>query len=210
MKTLSPLLITISRQLGSGGAAIGQQLAKRLNIQYIDREIISMAAQQLSVLEQELDERDEKMQSFWQSFFQFNALAANAPLPPDMRITTMGEVFRVETDIIQRIAKEQSAVIMGRCGFHILHDQPKLVSIYLHADLSFRIERIARHYGIGEEEAQAMIAKNDKERRQYIETFTGNKWCDARQFNLCVDTGKTGIANAVDLILAYTKVVHPA
>ena len=68
MKLNSPFVITISRQLGSGGAYIGKQLAKNLNIFYADREIINMAAKQLSVLEEDLQSRDEKVSSFWQSF----------------------------------------------------------------------------------------------------------------------------------------------
>ena len=74
MKENSQIVITISRQLGSGGAYIGQQLAKKLNIFYLDREIIRLAAKKLSVLEDELESRDERKRSFLQSFFQFRRI----------------------------------------------------------------------------------------------------------------------------------------
>lgn len=209
MKAPLPLIITMSRQLGCGGAAIGQQVAEKLNIRYVDREIISRAAEQLSMMEKELDDRDEKIQSFWKSFFQFNALASDAPLPPDMRITTTGEVFKVESEIIQRIAADQPAVVMGRCGYYILGDRPNVMTVYLHAGNAFRVDRIARQTGMTDKEALEMIEKNDKERGLYIETFTGHKWHDARQFDLCIDTGKTGIEKAAGLILNYVKQVHP-
>ena len=205
MKTSNPLIITISRQLGCGGAAIGQGVAEKLNIRYVDREIISRAAQQLSVMEKELDERDEKLQSFWKSFFQFNALASDAPLPPDMRITTTGELFRVESEILNHLAKEQSAVIIGRCGYSVLKDYPNLITIYLHADKVFRVDRIARGGSMTDKEAREALEKSDRERSLYIETFTGNKWNDARQFDLCIDTGKMGVEKAVELILHYVK-----
>jgi len=208
MKASIPLIITISRQLGCGGAAIGQQVAEKLNIRYVDREIISRAAQRLSVVEKEIDEKDEKIQSFWKSFFQLNALASDAPLPPDMRITTTGEIFKVESDIIQHIAREQAAVIIGRCGYYILKDHPNVITVYLHADKAYRVDRIARQTGMTDKEALEMIEKNDKERGNYIETFTGSKWHDARHFDLCIDTGKTGVDNAVELILNYVIMVH--
>jgi CMP/dCMP kinase len=205
MKTSIPLIITISRQLGSGGAAVGQQLAEKLNIRCVNREIVSRAAKKLSVMEQELDERDEKMQSFWKSFFQFNALATEVAFPPGTRITTTGEVFRVESEILQHVAKEESAVIIGRCGYAILKDYPNLITVYLHADKPFRVDRIAHDGTMTTEEASEVIEKNDKERGLYIETFTGNKWSDARHFDLCIDTGKIGIDKAVEIILNYVK-----
>ncbi|MBP1639801.1 MAG: Cytidylate kinase [Bacteroidetes bacterium] len=205
MKTSIPLIITISRQLGSGGAAVGQQLAEKLNIRCVNREIVSRAAKKLSVMEQELDERDEKMQSFWKSFFQFNALATEVAFPPGTRITTTGEVFRVESEILQHVAKEESAVIIGRCGYAILKDYPNLITVYLHADKAFRVDRIAHDGTMTTEEASEVIEKNDKERGLYIETFTGNKWSDARHFDLCIDTGKIGIDKAVEIILNYVK-----
>jgi CMP/dCMP kinase len=205
MKTSIPLIITISRQLGSGGAAVGQQLAEKLNIRCVNREIVSRAAKKLSVMEKELDERDEKMQSFWKSFFQFNALATEVAFPPGTRITTTGEVFRVESEILQHVAKEESAVIIGRCGYAILKDYPNLITVYLHADKPFRVDRIAHDGTMTTEEASEVIEKNDKERGLYIETFTGNKWSDARHFDLCIDTGKIGIDKAVEIILNYVK-----
>jgi len=205
MKTSIPLIITISRQLGSGGAAVGQQLAEKLNIRCVNREIVSRAAKQLSVVEKELDERDEKMQSFWKSFFQFNALATEVAFTPGTRITTTGEVFRVESEILQHVAKEESAVIIGRCGYAILKDYPNLITVYLHADKAFRVDRIAHDGTMTTEEASGVIEKNDKERGLYIETFTGSKWSDARHFDLCIDTGKIGIDKAVEIILNYVK-----
>jgi cytidylate kinase len=122
-----------------------------------------------------------------------------------MRITTTGELFRVESEILQHLAKEQSAVIIGRCGYSVLKDHPNLITIYLHADKTFRIDRIARDGSMTDKEAREMIEKSDRERSLYIETFTGNKWNDARQFDLCIDTGKTGVERAVELILHYVK-----
>ena len=129
MKTSIPLIITISRQLGSGGAAVGQQLAEKLNIRCVNREIVSRAAKQLSVVEKELDERDEKMQSFWKSFFQFNALATEVAFTPGTRITTTGEVFRVESEILQH--DPDQALNPSRCYLYVRIEQNKVFGFNL-------------------------------------------------------------------------------
>ena len=202
-----PFVITISRQLGSGGAYIGQQLAKRLNINFVDREIISEAAQQLSIMEEEVDEQDEKIQSFWKSFLHFNPLPSNETLIPKMIMPTAGELFKVESEIIERIAKENSAVIIGRCGYYVLRNHPNCVKVFLHADVDFRSQRIQHLYNMTEQKAREIIARNDKERAHYISLFTENKWTDIRQFDLSIDTGKTGVDESVELILGYLKLI---
>lgn len=208
--TTTPLVITISRQLGSGGREIGRKVAEALKIRFVDREIITKAAEELSVLETELDMRDERLLSFWQSFFQFNSLTMDAPIFPDSRITTTGELFKIQSNIIEHVAAEQSAVIMGRCGYYILRNEPARVSVYLHANADFRTSRIADRLNVDEKEARRMLEKTDKERTLYIETFTGNKWSDAHNFDLSIDTGRTGIDKSVELILQYIRLVRPS
>ena len=205
MKQTTPFVITFSRQLGSGGAYIGQQLANKLNIDYIDREILSRAAKQLAVLEEDLASRDEKLLSFWNSFFHINGYSADYHLPPQMNFPFDREIYDVEADIIERIARERSAVIMGRCGFHILRDYSNRVSIFLHADISFRSKRVQELYSVSEKTALEMISSNDKERGRYIETFTGKKWTNAMHYDLTIDTGKIGLDRSVSLILNYLE-----
>lgn len=198
-------VITISRQLGSGGAYIGQQLAKKLNIFYADREIIRKAARQLSVLVKELESRDEKILSFWESFLQFSTFVQDLYIPPEKMIPTDHELFETESKIIKHIAKERSAVVIGRCGFHLLRDYPNHVSIFLHGDTAFRNERIRKLYNLSEEDAGKMIAQSDKERAFYCKTFTGREWADARNYDISIDTGKIDVDKTVELILKYLK-----
>ena len=205
MKQTTPFVITISRQLGSGGAYIGQQLAKKLNIDYVDREILSKAAKQLAVVEEDLESRDEKLLSFWSSFFHINGYAEDYHLPPQMNFPFDREIFDAEADVIEQIARERSAVIMGRCGFHILREYSNRVSLFLHADISFRSKRVQELYKLSEKAALEMITKNDKERVNYIETFTGKKWTDAKHFDLTLDTGKIGLDKSTELILNYLE-----
>lgn len=207
MKKTSPFVITISRQLGSGGAYVGQQLAKKLNIFYADREIIFQTAKQLSVFEENLKLRDEKVTSFWQSFLQSCAFCApEAYIPPQIFIPTDHALFKTEAEVIEQIAKEQSAIIIGRCGSYILREHPNHISIFLHADTTYRKKRIQELYNVSEEESVKMIARSDKERAQYNQTHTGMLWTDSSQYNLSIDTGKLGLDSSVDLIMKYIEI----
>ncbi len=208
MKENSQIVITISRQLGSGGAYIGQQLAKKLNVFYLDREIIGLAAKKLSVLEDELEPRDERILSFWQSYFQLGGY--NGPdvyIPPHVFVPTDRDLFEAEAEIIKCIANDRSAVIIGRCGSHILRASPNHTSIFLHADIEFRKRRIGKLYNVLQEASSKLIAKSDSERSRYHYMRTGKEWTDARQYDLSIDTSKIGVDNSVQLILQYLELV---
>lgn len=207
MKRTTPFVITISRQLGSGGAYIGQQLAKKLNIYYADREILSKAAKELRVLDKDLESRDEKLLSFWGSFLHINGFATEYHVPPQMNFPFDREIYDVEANVIEHIARERSSVVIGRCGFQILREHTNCINLFLHADISFRRKRVQELYKVSEKAALEMIEKSDRDRAHYIETFTGKKWTDARYFDLTLNTGKLGLDKSVELILNYLESV---
>jgi CMP/dCMP kinase len=207
MEQTSPFVITISRQLGCGGAYIGQQLAKKMNIFYGDREIICQAAKQLSVLDEELESRDEKILSFWQSFIRSFAIAPDVYIPPQITAPGDRKLFKAESEIISRIAKERSSVIIGRCGSYILREHPNHVSIFLYGNDAFRKGRIQVLYRVSEKVAGVMIAQSDKERAQYNQIFTGIEWSDARQYDVSIDTSKIGVDKSVAFILKYLEFI---
>ncbi len=199
--------ITISRQIGSGGAYIGRQLAQKLNFYYADRDILSKAAKEFSVVEKDLLQREEKLQSFWDSYFQIRSYGTDAYLNSLLLQPTSYELFTIESEIIRRIMQEQSAVIIGRCGFHILREYPYRVSIFLHAEKDHRIKRVQGLYQISEKEAVDMVNRVDKERTHFVEQYTKTKWADARHFDLTLNTGKFGLDNCVDAIMNYLSTI---
>ena len=207
MENLKKFSITISRQLGSGGAFIGQQLAKELDIFYADREIIDRVARQYAVLEEDVVSNDEKIISFWESFLQFNTISTDLYVPPKLQAPTDRELFQVEADIIEHIVNERSAVIIGRCGAYILRDYPENVRIFLHGDIESRIKRIRSLYQVSKDTAGNMIEQSDIERARYCRIVTGKKWDwnDARNYDLSIDTSKLDIDKSTGLILDYLK-----
>ena len=199
-----PLVITISRQLGSGGSYIGQQLAKKLDMYYADHDIISKAAEQLSFTENDLAFKDEKVESFWESFLRYNVLSQDLNVPAFTRFApTSRQLFEAESKIIHRITEEGAAIIIGRCGFHVLAGYLNKVSIFLYSDMEFRTKRIQETENLSEKEARKAILLSDKERKMYIKNFAEREWTDAQNFDLCIDTGKIGFDNSVQLIIDY-------
>jgi cytidylate kinase len=201
-----PTVITISRQLGSGGAYLGQQLAEQLGIVYLDREIVIQAAKQLQVLEEDLESRDEKKTSFWKSAFQLSAY--NPPemyMPPEIYIPSDQDLYQAESEVIQKVAQERSAVIIGRGGSYLLRDHLRHLSVFLHADLAFRQQRVEKLYNLSAPEAKKLVEKSDRERTRYLQVLTGRDWNDARLYHLSIDTSVIGLEQAKEVILAGIK-----
>jgi cytidylate kinase len=209
MEKTTKFSITISRQLGSGGAYIGQQLAKQLDIFYADREIIDRVARQYAILEEDVASNDEKIISFWQSFLQFNTISTDMYVPPKLQAPTDKELFQAEAEIIEHIVHERSAVIIGRCGSYILRDTPNNIKIFLYGDIPFRIKRVQSLYQVSEDAAESMIEQSDKDRARYCRIVTNKEWDwnDSRNYDLAVDTSKLGVDKSIEFILDYLKLV---
>ena len=199
MEKTTKFSITISRQLGSGGAYIGQQLAKQLDIFYADREIIDRVARQYAILEEDVASNDEKIISFWQSFLQFNTISTDMYVPPKLQAPTDKELFQAEAEIIEHIVHERSAVIIGRCGSYILRDTPNNIKIFLYGDIPFRIKRVQSLYQVSEDAAESMIEQSDKDRARYCRIVTNKEWDwnDSRNYDLAVDTSKLGVDKSI-------------
>lgn len=206
MDPTKPLAITISRQMGSGGAYIGQQLAKRLGFRYVDREIITKAAEAFHAQEDDVASRDERFQSMWNMYLSFNAYSMETYLPPLLPFPTSYDLFDVESKIIAQLAEQESSVIIGRCGFHVLKEHPNHVAIFLHANSDFRCLRIQQLYGLSEKDAREKISESDKARSSHIHAITDRKWTDARLYDLCVDTSRLGVDKTVDLVLEHLRI----
>lgn len=204
------LAITISHLIGSGGAYVGEKLADRLGIPFLDREIIQSVAQQLNILESEVERREERLTTFWDNFNR--SMIGLSPIIiaefPQLAPSD-SELFKTECETIQKIASKSSAIFLGRCGWDILKNHPNHVSILLIANHSDRVKRLCTLYELTEQDARKLIKTNDQERDAYNKKFTQKNWVDARYYDLCVNTSSTGWDGAVEIaekcILAKIK-----
>ena len=209
MNETLPLVITISREIGSGGAYIGHKLAEDLDILYFDREIIVKAAEKLNVYARDVASCDEKKQSFWTSIKgSFSDLNTNQYIPPIASYPSFSEVYEAQSEAIKNLAKEQSSVIIGRGGFHVLKDHPNHISIFLHADVHFREKRIQDLYSVTEHKAKRIIETTDQQRKAYIKKLTGQDMYNTLLYDLSIDTGRLGFEESVKLILNLIKIKY--
>lgn len=116
------------------------------------------------------------------------------------------KIFLAQFDAIKKLAGEGPCVMVGRCADYALADWNDCFSIFVHADLDWRINRIASKHGKTPKEAKDMITKTDKSRASYYNYYTNKKWGAARSYNLCIDSGKLGIDYATEAIIESIKI----
>jgi cytidylate kinase len=202
------ITITIARQLGCGGSALGQHLAQNLGIRCIDREIISQTAQRFHIDERELAGREEKVSSFWERMF--SGLTVGVPeaafLPAPIPTLSDQEIFESETAVLKAIAQEEDCVIVGRAAAHVIPTHEGLINLYLHAPLSFRVPRVMEAYHLQDEtQARTIIARSDGLREKFIAQMTRNNATDARNYHLSLDSSVLPLTETADFISDYVQ-----
>lgn len=195
-------VITINRQFGTGGHEVGAEIAKRLGVKLLDKQLLTAVAKELSVDDTAIQRLQLRNPSWWDDFTQFyrHYMAENEYHISD-RDSLSRQFFDAQAAIIRRIAEQESCVIIGRCAFDIFKDYKNALKIFIHSRMETRIRRIVQRYGVSESDAKLMIVDNDYTRELYTKTFTGSEWYDARNYDLCLDVGKFGVNGAVDYIM---------
>lgn len=186
-------VITIGRQFGSGGREIGIRLAKKLDIPFYDKEIISLTAEKMNMNKEDVEIHDEKSPG---SIISFGSLFSFYDRPvPD-------KIFFAQKEIIREIS-EKPCVIVGRCADYILKGHKNILSVFISASLSERAKRkkeIMKNFS--EENLLDYLRQTDKKRAIYYGYYTENIWGIAETYDLCLDSGKFGIDGCVDLIIS--------
>lgn len=177
-------VITLSRQLGSGGTEIATEVAKRLGLKYVDRQIIFRAAQQAGVPEAALAEVDE-----------FGIL------PPMLKPKERRAFTSTVESVIRDFAESDNVIIVGRGGQVILNEWPQTLHLQVIAPLDLRVDRVAQREKIDRETALNRIIASDKARASYIRRNYRVDWLDSRLYDLVINTGKIGYDDAVDLVI---------
>lgn len=200
------LIISIGRQYGSGGSEIGKRLAQELEIGFYDKNILRMNSDESGIKESYFHLADEKAG---------NKLLYKivSSLTPDKGAPSFGSdlisadnLFRFQSEVIQKLAAAQSCVIIGRCADYVLEGMDGLVRIFLYADLEAREERIRSKDFYEPKDVEKNIKRIDRERRDYHRYYTGRDWENLSNYDLLVDTGKIGVDGAVAVIKDYLEI----
>ena len=186
-------VITIGRQLGSGGKEVGLQLAEELGIKCYDKELLERAAKDSGLCQELFENNDEKptnsfLYSLVMDTYSFGySSAAFADMPINHKI------FLAQFDTIRKIASEGPCILVGRCADYALEEFDNVLSVFIHADMDARIRRIARIYDLTDAKAKDLIKKTDKRRSSYYNYYSNKKWGAAESYNICLDSSLLGI-----------------
>ena len=199
------IIITISRQYGSGGRFIGERVAKKLNIGFYDKEFIDIVVQKTGISRATIESKDEKFTNDNIFFNAFNKKHFLSPFNNDMRYSILDKIFDIQSEIIKDIAGKGSCVMIGRCASFILKETHKCFNVFIHAPIKNRIERITKQYGIKIENAEAQLKNIDLYRHNYCKYYTDEEWGNMVNYNLTIDSGYFSEEEICDIIIKSVK-----
>ena len=204
-------VITINRELGSGGRTVGRKLAEKLGVPFYDKALIKALQEKYHLDVDEIEKLKGRSHSWWAEFkrtmtigYQQNEAKyykVNFGDEPDL--LTTDEMFKSEQEILRGIAEEESCIVAGRSGFYVFRNHPNHLSILIQASMDFRVARVARKQGLTPEEARKAIEKVDKMRENYVKKYTKTSRYDTRNYDLVISADGKTEDEIADFILQY-------
>lgn len=200
-------VITINREMGSGGRTIGRKLADKLGVEFYYKTVIKGLEKEFNLTAEEIEKQKGREQGWWANIKQqlTNSIMSSNPYLPQVADTASlidtDDIFKAETEILRGIADEESCVVAGRCGFYIFRNHPNHFNILIQASMPHRIKRVARKQGISEEEARKAIEMVDQMRENYVNKYTNTSRYDTRNYDLVITMDDLTEDDAVAIIL---------
>lgn len=190
-------IITVGRQLGSGGRIIAKELSQILGISFYDKELIQRVSIESGVSSKFFEKADESVNpaltgGLLTDFFQ-DVFLSNESL------------FQLQSDVIRKITETESAVFVGRCADYVLRDHPRSVHLFISANIDDRVERLAKYQGISAEKSLALIEKTDKKRASFYSYYSNKTWGAAKSYDLCINTSALGMDATTGFALDFVR-----
>lgn len=199
-------VITIARGFGSGGRTIGKLLAKKLDCDYYDNDLIKLASEESGINIELFGRADEKVKTGL--FKRYNRSYGEYVLSPDSdEFVSDNNLFNYQAKIIRDLAQKKDCVIIGRCSDFILRNNPDVIKIYVYADMDTCVKNVVELYSMMPSEAEHTIEKIDKSRAAYYKYHTKGDWYDVANYDLCINTSNISFEKAVEIIDGYIKSV---
>ena len=201
---MKKFVISIGRQLGSGGKEIAEKLSERLHIPVYDKKLLEVAAKESGLDATVFENADEKeSNSLFGGFFSIHGslsgfVSGGSCMESD-------QLFLIQSEAIRKIAEREACIIIGRCAEYVLRENPNMVSIFITADTDERVKRIAKKEMLNEEKAKEKIEKGDKKRRSYHDYYATTHWGEAQSYDLCINSSLMGIDGTVDFLYSFIK-----
>lgn len=199
------IIIAITRTCGSGATSISHLLGEKLGINVYDRNLLRLASEDSGINEELFAKADEHMKQ--SLLFKVSRKVYSGELigPDSDDFTSNENLYNYQAKVLKELAKNESFICIGRGADFILKDEPKLVSIFIHAPKDRCIQREMELNGFDEKKAEQYILKTDKYRRGFYEYHTGRVWESPYNYDLCLNTGVFTYEQCVDIIMNYIK-----
>ena len=206
MEPKSNFVITISRELGSGGKAIGELMSKELSIPIYDRSLIMMAAEESGISEKEFKKVDEQphrgslsnvLRTLSSPFASYGTLYKNS--------LSHESLFQFQSEVILDKAEQESCIIVGRCSDYILRNHPRHLSIFIRANYEDRIQFIMNRDKVDRASAIDMIEQTDALRSDYHNFYSESTWGDSRSYDVCLNSSLLGIEGSAKYLLGLAR-----
>ncbi len=199
--TTDNFVITISRQYGSGGHAVGERIARKLGVAFYDSKLIDLTAVVSGFTPEYVEKHEQKLPNgLLYKLYNQNYAYVNEATPPNDKL------FMVQTRVIRDIAASESCVIVGRAANFILKGHKNCFNVFVHADQEFRKKRVVHDYMLKPEDAEKVMERKDKERSSYNRHYTGREWDDLNVYDMTVETSLFGVEGTADMIIKAAKV----
>lgn len=191
-------IITISREFGSGGRFIGEEVTKELGIAYYDKNIISQIAEKSGLSPEYIQENAELSPKRGLFAYAFAGRDITGKSVEDL-------VHEAQRKVILDLAEKEPCVIIGRNADYILKDRDDVLNVFIHGDMPEKIKRITRLYKVNEQEAVKMMVDTDKRRGTNYSFYTDQKWGKASNYTLCLNSSQLGYDRCEKIIIECSK-----
>ncbi|MBR2744193.1 MAG: MATE family efflux transporter [Clostridia bacterium] len=188
-KLSQKMVITISREYGSGGRYVARLVADKLGIRFYDKDFVAELSAKTGLSESYIESNEQKRKTLDTLNNGYYVSLSNAD-----------ELFVKESDLIREIASKESCVIVGRCADYILKDNEDVINVFIYSNMEDKIKRAVNTYGISDKDAEKEIRNTDKQRSNHYKHYTGMKWGDPQNYDLCLNSDSFGVEKTADII----------
>ena len=199
-------VVTIGRQFGSGGRILGKTVAKKLGIDYYDKELLFEAAKKAGVSEEFFKKSDEKFPKFLNGIFSFSMGYNPYTFYAGSTSISDDNLYRAMSELIHSLAEKSSCVIVGRSADYVLRDHPRCINVFVHAPIEERVKRImARGDSLTPQQARSLAEKTNKLRANYYNFYTNKTWGDAKTYDLTIDSSQMPMDDVAEVVCEYVR-----
>jgi cytidylate kinase len=202
-------VITINRELGSGGRTVGRILAEKLGVPYYDKALTKPLEEKFDMSIDQIEELKGTNRSWWESIKRVLILGEDAANSSEYydeekkKLVTSEAVLKAEKEILQSIANEESCVIAGRSAFFVTNGHQNRLNVLIQASMEYRLKRLMDKRGISEKEAKKIIKEVDEAREEYLKNNAHTSRYDTRNYDLVITMDGKTEEEAANVILAY-------